>query len=85
MYLAWQSNAKELKIYVQHGQQPSKRVRLCLEINNFKSYKATKIEPEKEWKCKGWPISGDGESHVVAHTKQCIQKGFEISDSVTNK
>lgn len=50
MYLTWRNNAKELIIYVQELQQPSRRVKDCLKINNSKSYKATKVEPKEQMK-----------------------------------
>lgn len=30
-------------------------------------------------------MSADVESYAAVHTNQCIQKGFKISDPVTNK
>ena len=65
---------------IKESLQPNQRVRDCLEINNFNSYKPTKVEPEKEWKCReGWLISANVQSQA-AHTKKCIRKGFKISD-----
>ena len=94
MKKTWPNEEKPTKEYaytwkwrtiIKESLQPNQRVRDCLEINNFKSYKPTKVEPEKEWKCReGWLISANVESQA-AHPKKCIRKGFKISDPIPKK